>query len=222
MLEGCSTREREGCTLREVGFVLPAGLLVTSVGSSLYAKHLSYDARRPRSTPATTVVELTQFRWCFYGIRQTMLVHLPACFKRVAFSALSPSHSRSQALARSFSRNVIVNVRSICLQRWFSYIRPDQTIRCVIVSDLSLRCFGGGSADGVSLLAPSESVAIGFGNFGQLGTGNNETLGDEVRTRRGVVGSLSRLTPGWSPKFSPRQPVCVARTEEMYSLFALW
>eukprot|EP00903_Cladosiphon_okamuranus_P015667 g14469.t1 len=50
---------------------------------------------------------------------------------------------------------------------------------CVIVSDLSLRCFGGGSADDVLLLEPTTSVANGFGNFGQLGTGNNETLGDE-------------------------------------------
>lgn len=29
-------------------------------------------------------------------------------------------------------------------------------------------------------VAPSGSVENGYGNFGQLGTGNNETLGDEV------------------------------------------
>ncbi|CAM9908463.1 unnamed protein product [Scytosiphon promiscuus] len=53
---------------------------------------------------------------------------------------------------------------------------------CVIVSDLTLRCFGGGSSDLVELLAPSASgsSSSGYGNFGQLGTGNNETLGDET------------------------------------------
>ncbi len=51
----------------------------------------------------------------------------------------------------------------------------------MIVADLSLRCFGGGNSDEVALLAPTGSVAAGFDNFGQLGTGNNETLGDEVR-----------------------------------------
>lgn len=30
-------------------------------------------------------------------------------------------------------------------------------------------------------LVPTESVEKGFGNFGQLGIGNNETLGDEVQ-----------------------------------------
>lgn len=50
-----------------------------------------------------------------------------------------------------------------------------------MLSDLSLKCFGGGSALGVAELEPGSSVEQGFGNFGQLGTGNNETLGDEVR-----------------------------------------
>lgn len=58
-----------------------------------------------------------------------------------------------------------------------------QTSRCAIVSDLSLRCFGGGSSDLVALLAPaaSGSSSNGFGNFGQIGFGNNLTYGDEVR-----------------------------------------
>ncbi|CAM9901226.1 unnamed protein product, partial [Ectocarpus sp. 13 AM-2016] len=50
---------------------------------------------------------------------------------------------------------------------------------CAVLSDLSLKCFGGGSALGVADLEPTSSVEDGFGNFGQLGTGNNETLGDE-------------------------------------------
>ncbi|CAN0440080.1 unnamed protein product [Pylaiella littoralis] len=50
---------------------------------------------------------------------------------------------------------------------------------CAIVSDLSLRCWGGGSADGVSDITPSIYIEDGYGNFGQLGTGNNKTLGDE-------------------------------------------
>ncbi|CAM9513683.1 unnamed protein product [Ectocarpus fasciculatus] len=50
---------------------------------------------------------------------------------------------------------------------------------CAVLEDLSLRCFGGGSALGVADLEPGSSVEHGFGNFGQLGTGNNETLGDE-------------------------------------------
>ncbi|CAM9187175.1 unnamed protein product [Pylaiella littoralis] len=50
---------------------------------------------------------------------------------------------------------------------------------CAIVSDLTLRCWGGGSADGVLDIVPSGSVENGYGNFGQLGTGNNATLGDE-------------------------------------------
>lgn len=86
------------------------------------------------------------------------------------------------SLSLPLSRDVIVTLpRLVWHQRWFSRIRPRQTTRCVIVSDLSLRCFGGGSADEVPLLAPSGSVVNGFGNFGQLGTGNNETLGDEVK-----------------------------------------
>lgn len=44
----------------------------------------------------------------------------------------------------------------------------------------SLRCFGGGNSDAVADLAPSGSVEKGFGNYGQIGSGDNETLGDEV------------------------------------------
>lgn len=53
-------------------------------------------------------------------------------------------------------------------------------ISCMIVTDLSLRCFGGGSSDIVAGLVPSGSVERGFGNYGQIGSGDNETLGDEV------------------------------------------
>lgn len=53
-------------------------------------------------------------------------------------------------------------------------------ISCMIVADFSLRCFGGGNSDTVASLAPTASVENGFGNFGQIGSGNNETLGDEV------------------------------------------
>lgn len=53
-------------------------------------------------------------------------------------------------------------------------------ISCMIVIDFSLRCFGGGNSDTVASLAPEASVENGFGNFGQIGSGNNETLGDEV------------------------------------------
>lgn len=50
----------------------------------------------------------------------------------------------------------------------------------MIVSDLSLRCFGGGSSEAIKTIAPTGSVLDGFGNFGQIGSGDNETLGDEV------------------------------------------
>lgn len=75
----------------------------------------------------------------------------------------------------------------------------------MVVSDLSLRCFGGGSADEVSLLAPSGSVVNGFGNFGQLGTGNNETLGDEVKAIARFLRKFARFAAGWSANFACRQ-----------------
>lgn len=56
-------------------------------------------------------------------------------------------------------------------------------ISCIIVEDFSLRCFGGGNSDVVENLAPTESVVYGFGNYGQIGSGDNETLGDEVSAR---------------------------------------
>lgn len=60
-------------------------------------------------------------------------------------------------------------------------------ISCMIVADLSLRCFGGGSSDVVADLVPSGSVERGFGNYGQIGSGDNETLGDEVSVPPGSV-----------------------------------
>lgn len=55
----------------------------------------------------------------------------------------------------------------------------------MIVLDLSLRCFGGGSSDVIvdGLVSSTESTEIGFGNYGQIGSGDNETLGDEVSVR---------------------------------------
>lgn len=50
----------------------------------------------------------------------------------------------------------------------------------MIVTDCSLRCFGGGNSEAIADLAPSGSVEKGFGNYGQIGSGDNETLGDEV------------------------------------------
>lgn len=51
----------------------------------------------------------------------------------------------------------------------------------MILGDNSLVCFGGGSSEVVSTLSPTLSVIVGFGAHGQLGSGNNETYGDEVR-----------------------------------------
>lgn len=64
---------------------------------------------------------------------------------------------------------------------------------CMIVSDLSLRCFGGGSSEAIEHIAPTGSVVDGFGNFGQIGSGDNKTLGDEVSSSSVAQTSFSRV-----------------------------
>lgn len=58
-------------------------------------------------------------------------------------------------------------------------------LRCMIREDESLVCWGGGGSDYVGTLSPTVSTEDAYGVFGQIGSGDNNTIGDEVSPARG-------------------------------------